>query len=353
MHRALLIAATYGTGTTLVFVPAAAVFLVTSPIENFLADIVDYPTKYYAVMRGLPFPGLHQIMASPPDAAVYFPLVAAGSAFVYFILFSRRYISTVKEDHTIAYLTVFGCTAAMLFLRGVVRVSPLHMLLAIVPALVVFAVLIERWWRKGKGARFVAAFIVFLVLAPAAVAARHELRASVSANDRSIAGWLALRAGLISLPTGIDACNSGPASGIAKLDPDYSRVANYLAAHTRPDERFLATLDRHNKIFINPVALYFAAGRLPGTHWHQFDPGLQTRADIQAEIVDDLKRYRVRGVVCDASFDEINEPNASAKSSGVNLLDQYLDSNYRPVVASGKVAIWLANGETPVAIHHP
>jgi hypothetical protein len=58
----------------------------------------------------------------------------------------------------------------------------------------------------------------------------------------------------------------------------------------------------------------------------------------------------VRWVVRDANFDEVNEPNGSAKSSGITLLDRYLDTNYRQVASSGKVAIWLANGETPVAI---
>jgi hypothetical protein len=254
-------------------------------------------------------------------------------------------------DGVIANLIVFGSTVAMLFLKGVVRVSALHMLLAIIPALVIFAILVHLWWQRRNVGRLAAAFAVFLVLSPAAAAAFRDLRASYRIEDRSIAGWLARRAGLISVPANPDTCDSGPASGIAKLGPDYSRVANYLAAHTRPDERILAALDRHDKIFINPVALYFAAGRLPGTHWQQFDPGLQTRADIQAEMIGDLKRNHVRWVVRDASFDEINEPNGSAKSSGVTLLDQYLDANYRPVAASGKVAIWLANGEAPVAVH--
>ena len=38
-------------------------------------------------------------------------------------------------------------------------------------------------------------------------------------------------------------------------------------------------------------------------------------------------------------------------SNGIKLLDRSLDANYRPVAASGKVAIWLANGETPIALH--
>jgi hypothetical protein len=135
------------------------------------------------------------------------------------------------------------------------------------------------------------------------------------------------------------------AEPLAKLPEDYARVANYLHARARPNERILAALDRHDTTYENPVALYFAAGLLPGTHWHQFDPGLQTRADIQANIVRDLARYNVRWVVRDASFDDIREPNQSSRSSGVFVLDHYLADHYRPVAASGKVAVWLLNSE--------
>jgi hypothetical protein len=169
-------------------------------------------------------------------------------------------------------------------------------------------------------------------------------------RDRSVAGWLALRAGLVAPDKSVGECESGPASGIAKLPPDYARVANYLAAHAKPDERILVGLDRHDRIFENPMSLYFAAGRLPGTHWRQYDPGVQTRADIQAAIIADLKRNRVRWIVRDANFDENQVRTwcpACVLSSGVTLLDRYLDENYRPVAASGKVSIWLENGETP------
>ena len=88
---------------------------------------------------------------------------------------------------------------------------------------------------------------------------------------------------------------------------------------------------------------------MPGTHWHQFDPGLQTPADIQLKIISDLEHNQMRWVVRDASFDGANEPNCSARSSVIKLLDHYLDRNYRAIASSGKVAIWLANGETPIA----
>jgi hypothetical protein len=352
VRQVLTAVVAYGAGTAVMFVPAAIVFLLVSPVGPFLNDIVDYPTKYYALMRGLPFPGLHSIRASPPEGAVYLPILAAGLAVLELILLTvRRVGSTASrpgDDHVVAYLIVFGSTSAMFFLKGVVRVSALHMLLGIVPSLVVFAILLGLWWRRGNAMRIAAVCVLLLVLSPAAIAAARDLRMSLRVGDRSIAGWLALQAGLLPVDER-DKCEAGPASGIAKLSPDYSRVATYLRAHTQPGERILVALDRHDKILVNPIALYFAIGRLPGTHWHQFDPGLQTRADIQAAIIGDLQHNRVRWVVRDASFDKLNEPNASAQSSGITLLDRYLDTNYREVAASGEVAIWVANG-TPVPV---
>jgi len=340
----------YGVGTALIFVPAAVAFLFVSPPAPFLADIIGYPTKYYALMRGLPFPGPSALRETPQDAAVYLPFLAVGLAL--FALLrpggetprpSRAFFA---RDRATIYLVVFGGVAAMFLLKGIVRVSAIHMLLSIVPSLIVFAILAERLWRRGHWAKAAAAFLMLVALAPAVFSAKQWFGQSIHTPDRTLAGWMAVRAGLVRLsPTAAGRCESGPASGVAMLPEDYARVANYLAAHTAADEPIMVGLDRHDKIFVNPVALYFASGRLSSTHWHQFDPGLQTRADVQADIVHELASRHVRWVVRDSSFEVVNEPNGSSKSSGVVLLDRYLAAHYRPVAASGKIAIWLVNGE--------
>ena len=302
-------------------------------------------------MRGLPFPGLLSVEA----AADYLPLLAAGLALSEVIWqavrrFGSSGASQPGDVRDVAFLIVFGSTAVMLSLNGAVRVETLHMLPGIVPALIVLAILVDLWRQRRSAMRLASTVVMLIALAPAARQAKMELHEIRSVKDSSIAGWLALRAGLITLPAAAwETCDAGPASGIAKLSPEYSRVATYLGTRTRPHERIFVALDRHDKIFRNPVSLYFAVGRVPGTHWHEFDPGLQTRADIQTAIISDLQRNQVRWVVRDASFDDVNEPNGSARSSGIKLLDYYLDKNYRPVASSGKVAIWLANGETPIA----
>jgi hypothetical protein len=341
-------AAAYGAGAVLLFSPAAILVLTNSAIDGFLVDIVDYPTKYYSRMRGLPFPDLHAIQADLSEAAVYLPLLASGLSLLELFRLRLKWQARIDseihrgEQHAAAYLIVFGSTSAMLFLNGVVRVSPIHMLLGIVPALVVFAIIVSGWCHRGTKMRILAEFAVVVALLPAVSGLCHELGQSLGIKDRSIAGWLGISAGLVPVPPETpEACEAAPEPGIAKLDPAYARAANYLHAHSRSDERILVALDRHDKVFINAPALYFAAGRQPGTHWAQFDPGLQTRADVQAAIVRDLVRNSVRWVVRDGSFDQVEEPNESAQSSGVRLLDSYLDQNYRPVASSGMVSVWL------------
>jgi hypothetical protein len=347
----------YCIGIGLIFLPAAMAFLAVAPLNDFVADIIDYSRKYYAEMRGLPFPRLKTILYDPDKSAVYLPLLAtllvAGELIRRVFARSDR---TTNADRKIvtpdakldrSYLIVFGLLAFMLFFKGVVRVSVLHMLMGIIPALIVLAVLASCWWRLHGIARTGTALMGLIVIVPAADAALGELNRARIDSARSVGGWLLGRAGLYSLQSDEKDCPAVPALTMARIPNDYIRVARYLIAHSQSNDRIFVGLTAHDKIFANALSLYFAAGRLPGTHWHQLDPGLQTRANIQEKMVSDLRRNAVNWVVRDANFTGIIEPNGSALSSGVKILDDYLDRNYRLVASSGKVSIWLAKDQLP------
>jgi hypothetical protein len=301
-------------------------------------------------MRALPFPGLRSLARA--EGVVYLPLIAVGWSIAELV---RGVVqpensanSGAKPDPVTALLIVFTIMTAPLLLKGMVRVSPVHMLLAIVPALVVIALLVDRCCRRSAASRVLAVAVSVLTVVPTYAVARPFL--VLHLHRDSLGSWIGRQVGLMRpLESASDACETGPASGLAELDPDYARIANYVAAHSRPDEPVLIALDRHDRTLANPVALYFASGRLPRTHWHHFDPGLQSRADVQSAMIADIKRNKVRLIVRDASYDGIVEPNDSAKSSGVRLLDAYIDANYREVAAAGKIAVWLANTDLGVA----
>jgi len=97
---------------------------------------------------------------------------------------------------------------------------------------------------------------------------------------------------------------------------------------------------KHDRIFANDNIIYFATQRLPATHWSHFDPGLQNSYDIQVEMVHELKASAPPYIVLDSEFERIREPNDSARSSGVTLLDEYIHKAYQRVQNFGDLSIW-------------
>lgn len=341
LRHAGLTGLAYCAGISIIFLPAAIAFLAIASPQDFMADIVDYPRRYYVAMRGLPFPGLRDIVLSPIDSVVYLPLVAATLA-MYAVF--RAWAARMFHADT-AFLLVYGLVSLAFFFKGVVRVSPLHMLLANVPAMLVLALVVQRWWQHAGWRRTLAVAAGLMLFAPAAQAG--WVQASADRNDisRTLAGWVLGQMGQHRFEKPAEfGCTEITNKMAFRVPIDYLRVARYLEVRSLPVERIYVGLNHHDRIFINAVALYFLAERLPAVHWHSFDPGLQNRTDIQLQTVRELTQQATRWLVLDNSFDAIREPNGSSLSSGVTNLDDFIRSHYHQVATSGEVAIWLING---------
>ena len=90
---------------------------------------------------------------------------------------------------------------------------------------------------------------------------------------------------------------------------------------------------------MNDIMFYFVAKRQPVTKWHHFDPGLQTTAAIQNEMVSEFDSKKPRFVVLESRWDDRKEPNASALSSGVTILDDYIRLHYESVRQYGTLSV--------------
>lgn len=337
----------YGGAAGLVFLLGAIIFASVSPLSAFITDIVEYSTKYYAEMRGMPFPSLREVYWSWDLANIYLPLVAVAAAGFEMWRRSGADREAGKRDGIVqSCLVVFAILAAGLYYKGVVRVSALHLLMSIVPGMILLAICADAWWtRGGLIARASAIGAMLIIVVPSADAARREINKDLNDPARSLLGWLMLPAADVEGAShAAGRCPQPLDMWPGRLPFEYSAVSNYLRTYTRPDERIWVGLDRHDKIFANPEALYFAAQRLPATRWHEFDPGLQNRADMQLRMIDELRGQKTRWVVRDSSFSDIVEPNGSRLSTNVHLLDHYLDTEFRQVAAAGRVTIWLRNG---------
>ena len=89
---------------------------------------------------------------------------------------------------------------------------------------------------------------------------------------------------------------------------------------------------RHDRLFANDVTLYFAAEAVAPTRWHDLHPGVQTTRETQAAMIAEFEASPLAYVVINTEWDDRQEPNDSARSSGVTLLDDWLRSRFRPVL---------------------
>jgi hypothetical protein len=329
----------------LVYAPAAIAFLRVSSPAWFFADVIEYGFKYYGPTRGLPFPWGHDLLRHPANGVVYLPVIAIAWSLAECARLGWGRTSDDDDRRTIRVLVAWTTLAALMFLKGLVRVQPLHLMGAIVPSLAICAICAARGFdaRKRRFVR-VAALATALLSIPTAFAIGETVKLVKKDPTRLIAGWMVGAASSREVAAEAS-CPSPTRDWGARIDPDMLTIARFVDAYSRPDERILVGLTRHDRIFTNPITLYFLADRLPATHWHEFDPGVQTREDIQARMVEELASGRTRIVVRDSAFAE--EPNRSRESSGVRLLDDYLAEHFHEVARVGGTFVWFRNGELP------
>jgi len=318
----------FWTGLGLVVLPLAAAYAAAGVLPDFVFDVVTFPAHFYPQTRSRPFPVGAELLASPSAISVYLPLLACALA-------APAVLALVRHGrHTGRALQLWTLTALMaltlvFFAKGFVRVSPIHMAMAITSSVALIAVLWSARRGLGRAVRWGAAVGVL------ATAACTILEAGAASVDRQVV-WLAP-----------DPCH--PPAGLERLacftlDQPRVEAIQYVQQRTAPGEAIFVGLGRHDKILVNDVALYFLAGRRAATKWHDMNPGLQTTAPIQREMVAELSRAHPRFILLDSAWDAVTEPNASAISSGVTLLDDYLRNRFTPVATFGTLTVLQDTG---------
>ena len=302
------------------------------------------PVQIYPATRALPFPpiwSLTQAIAGAPIAptlqlVVYLPLLIVGVAALAWPSGALhpdpdspdRGANRIRQRMWLCIL--FMMLSLSFYLKGIVRVSTLHMTPSIVLAFVLSFLLAASFRRSSApikaalvGCALVIATFTLLAGSTSIEGARHSLGTGFGDD--------------IKPPPGLEraACFS--------MRADQQKAMEYIVANTAPDETIFVGLGRHDKIFVNDIIFYFITGRRPATRWHELHPGFATTAPIQAEMVADLTRNGTRYIVLDSEWDNVKEPNTSALSSGVTTLDDFIRSNYRPVASFGPYQILKAD----------
>jgi hypothetical protein len=314
----------FAAGAVAVFGPVAVAYLlVGGPIGAFIHDVF-YCSTYYPQMRSLPFPLLDKLWKAPIESVVYFPPVVVAVAIA--LAASGRSVGSLGW-----IICAFAALCVALYLKGWVRMSVIGTSGAIIVALILLPML----WKYTNGEPTRRAFVV-LCAALAVVPTFFALMAAVSTaqgNLPFVANFLLRGAAGCAAPVHL--------RPVACIHVGEARAAavQFVVANVPKDERLFAGTTRHDKIFVNDNLIYFAAQRLPATHWHHYDPGLQTRADIQNDMVAELERQSVRYLVLTSEWDNVMEANASALSSGVTILDDYIRLHYERIEQYGPISV--------------
>jgi hypothetical protein len=326
-------AARYIAGAAIVVMPLLVWYGWTGALEGFIHDLVDYPVNYYPRNRNLPFPSIFGAREFLKNITIYLPIFIFLNAVFHLHLEKRRAAvcfhsnspDAIAHRRDIAFVVVFGLLAAFCYTKGLVRIGILTLLLSIVPAFMMLAVLAGS--RLARPRRVLVAAWILVVLSCAT--AFHQ-------------GWGQVHYLGRRQTTPYFNSTSSSVFAVPRLAIWWDRgaVISFIRENTKPGERIYVGLTRHDKILFNDNFIYFMTNRMPATHWHHFDPGLQTRADIQARMIEDLERWQPRYAVLESTWNDMNEPNGSAHSSGVTLLDDYLRAHYHTVAEAGALQIW-------------
>jgi hypothetical protein len=338
----------YPIGFAAVTLPALFYYLSRAPIYPVLHDIVIYPSKYYHRARNLPFPGIH--LKTLDNLGIYLPVVIIGiSLYVAVARGSRvsekdafRSPGIPEEQTWRGFLITFGLLALVMYFKGIVRVSLVHMYLSLLPSLLLIAVLFQLRHTFVRPVRICITFVGWLFILTAGLSSLREARvlhinhAYVSENL-----WLSARGALPEIRATWCKEENPATKGLCFFpDNDHIQTIEFITSHTRPDQKIFVGLTRSDVAFSNDNLIYFASARLPATKWSHFDPYLQNTSEIQTQMIQEFEANTPPFIVLDSEFDSLREPNDGFKSTGVTLLDEYFRNKYRHVETFGELFIW-------------
>jgi hypothetical protein len=128
------------------------------------------------------------------------------------------------------------------------------------------------------------------------------------------------------------------ASSCMSANAEQIQVLEYVNQHFARGDAVFVGNSRHDKIFINDASMYFLLKRPVAVKWNEMHPGVVTTEPVQKAMIQQIEQKRV-GLVVLANMPDSNEANASAISSQVRVLDDYIQRNYHAVFANKQYTV--------------
>ena len=311
-------------GALLAGLPTAIILLWQVSIADLWEHLIALPATIYADIRRLPYPALFRPLEMVLDgglSSLYGATIAAINIAPYYIPIFIPFIGLVyairafkREGWTglsLQTITVLFITIliALLFIKGFVRASPPQMIQVIVMSIVLAAIL--PYGRLQS--TFVVICMVLLAAYPT-IKFRYE---RPPPSD------------LVTIE------RSGPIG----IPPDQAAAIRYIQENVPKHEAIFVGNDRHDKILLNDVIFYFFAERRSAVTHHELSPGVVTTAEVQKFMISELNEAQVNYIALYTGGSNSREPNLSSVSSGVFLLDNYIEENFETVESWGQYIV--------------
>jgi hypothetical protein len=324
--------------TLLAYLPVASYLLLAIPIPDLMEQLFTYPATIYRGVRSLPYPSLEgfflalkdfRLLAASPFqwawlvsglGAFYFPFIVAGFAGLALIAGRRKGTGTAAANRETG-VTLLAAFSASFFLLGLVRPAYTQLLHALMFFIILGAVLVARLEQLGyrRASRIMAATLCAMAVFPVANAVlKWQGSGTEPSHGEALAGG---RGGGFYIPA------------------DQSDAIRYVREHVGEGEAIFVGGGRHDISVASDVMFYFLSARGSATKFHEFQPGVVSTARVQARMVDEIDRRGVKYVVLFTGFDNVREPNLSAESSGIRLLDDYLAAHFEEVREFGRYSV--------------
>lgn len=299
-------------GVAIPVVPVLLAFLAVVPASELWFDLVAFPAVVINKYRMLPFPPLPAPGMPRADLRTsvlfYVPVLVFACALI------RSLAKRGEPGPALLALLGFG-----FFRQAFNRADEVHMLSATLVAGVLTPVLLFALARSGRSrVAGVAAVVIAVAAGDAYLLGPAQGLATIAGQDSPSYRHYTLERG----------------RGIQSL-PDQEMAIRYIQARTSKTDSIFVGSSRHDQLIVNDILFYFLADRRCATRYHDLCPGVATTLPVQQEIVSDLESRRVEFVVICVRWHNIVEPNESGRSSGVTLLDEYIQRHFRPVANFG------------------
>ena len=178
-----------------------------------------------------------------------------------------------------------------------------------------------------------------LAIALAVAAAREErmvLKVALAAGLALIvAHGLDRQLGKLTDATHLAGIDLPTVGGVRTTSDDahaLEELAAAVRARSKPGDPLLSAPPRYDRVRVGDTLLYTLLNRTNPTRYDVVQPGVVTTAEVQREMRADLRRTQTKLIVrwMSPSAREV-EDNGSGKSSGVKLLDTYINTHYARV----------------------